>query len=66
MDRFENLGVIKNTPDFDNTELNQFENSIRQLKTNLSWTKKQIVEQFFKIIPNFDYQDKGKYLDGKM
>ena len=66
MDRFENLGVIKNTPDFDNTELNQFENSIRQLKSNLSWTKKQIVEQFFKIIPNFDYQDKGKYLDGKM
>jgi FlaA1/EpsC-like NDP-sugar epimerase len=66
MDRFENLGVIKNTPDFDNTKLNQFENSIRQLKSNLSWTKKQIVEQFFKMIPNFDYQDKGKYLDGKM
>jgi FlaA1/EpsC-like NDP-sugar epimerase len=66
MHRFENLGVIKNTPEFDEAKLNQFENVINQLKSSLSWTKRQIVDQFFIMIPEFGYQDNGKYLDGKM
>jgi FlaA1/EpsC-like NDP-sugar epimerase len=66
MDRFENLGVIKNTPEFDGDKLDNFESTIKKLKSNLSWTKKQIVEQFFIMIPEFNYEDKDKYLDGKM
>jgi len=66
MNRFESLGVIKNTPVFNEDTLNQFENTIKKLKSSLVWTKKQIVDQFFSIVPNFDYVDKGKYLDGKM
>jgi UDP-N-acetylglucosamine 4,6-dehydratase len=66
MDRFENLGVIKNNPEFDKDKLIEFENVINQLKSSLSWTKQQIVDQFFIMIPSFDYEDKGKYLDGKM
>jgi UDP-N-acetylglucosamine 4,6-dehydratase len=66
MERFENLGVIKNTPEFDEAKLNQFENIINTLRSSLSWTKQQIVDQFFMMIPDFDYEDKGKYLDGKM
>ena len=66
MDRFENLGVIKNTPEFDEDKLNQFETTINQLKSGLFWTKDQIVEQFFVMIPEFAYKDMGKYLDGKM
>ena len=66
MNRFENLGVIKNNPEFDEDKLNEFENKIKQLKSTLSWTKQQVVGQFFIMIPGFDYVDKGKYLDGKM
>jgi len=66
MERFESFGVIKNNPNFDEAKLNEFERSIKQFKSNLAWSKTQIVEQFFKIIPNFEYQDSGKYLDGKM
>jgi len=66
MDRFENLGVIKNTPVFNENQLNQFESIINILKSNMSWTKKQIVEQFFEMIPNFKYIDTEKYLDSKM
>jgi FlaA1/EpsC-like NDP-sugar epimerase len=66
MERFENLGVIKNIPVFDEAKLNQFENIINKLRSSLSWTKQQIVDQFFMMIPDFDYEDKGKYLDGKM
>ena len=66
MQRFKSLGVIKNVPEFDEQKLNQFENEINALKAKLSWNKQQIVDQFFNMIPDFDYEDKGQYLDGKM
>jgi len=66
MDRFESLGVIKNTPVFNENQLKQFENIINTFKLNISWTKKQIVDQFFEMIPNFKYKDTEKYLDSKM
>ena len=59
MDRFENLGVIKNEANFNNDLLNEFE------KTKV-WTKEQIVNLFFKMIPDFGHKETGKYLDGKM
>ena len=66
MDRFKNLGIIKNSPEFNDEKLNYFENSMNNLKSSLSWTKPQILEQFFNLIPEFSYKDVGKYLDGKM
>tara|TARA_B100000787_G_C16197323_1_gene301923 strand:- start:3751 stop:4941 length:1191 start_codon:yes stop_codon:yes gene_type:complete len=66
MNRFENFGVIKNTPSYDNDQLNNFEDAIYQIKSNMSWSKKSIVDEFFKIIPEFGYNDNGKYLNGKM
>ena len=66
MDRFESIGIIKSNSKFNESKLNDFENTINRFKTNRSWTKQQIVDQFFIMIPNFDYKDKGKYLDGKM
>ena len=66
MNRFENFGVIKNTPLYDNDQLNNFENAIYQIKSSMSWSKKSIVDEFFKIIPEFGYNDNGKYLNGKM
>ncbi|MDB4135745.1 UDP-N-acetylglucosamine 4,6-dehydratase [Gammaproteobacteria bacterium] len=66
MDRFIRLGVIKNELDYDERQLNNFEDAINQLKLNKNWDKKSIVNEFFKIIPGFNYQDGGKYLDGKM
>ena len=66
MDRFKSLGIIKNSPEFNDEKLNYFENSINNLKSSLSWTKPQILEQFFNLIPEFSYKDIGKYLDGKM
>jgi FlaA1/EpsC-like NDP-sugar epimerase len=66
MDRFENLGVIKNEPEFNENQLNNFSNTIHGFKSNVKWTKKEIVSEFFKMIPKFDYYDTGRYLDGKM
>ena len=66
MDRFENLGVIKNEVDFDLDRLELFEKQISSFKQNLSWTKQDIVNEFFKLIPDFGHKETGKYLDGKM
>ena len=66
MKRFDNIGVIKNTAEFDEIKLIGFERAINQLKASKAWNKQQIVEQFYKIVPEFRYHDLGKYLDGKM
>jgi len=66
MDRFDNLGVIINDPKFDENQLNNFEKAITQLKSCMIWDKKSILDEFFKVLPKFEYYDNGKYLDGKM
>ncbi|EAW28603.1 Predicted nucleoside-diphosphate sugar epimerase [Alteromonadales bacterium TW-7] len=66
MSRFENLGIIKNTPNFDQKLLNEFESEIVLMKNNKAWTKEKIVSLFFKMIPDFGHKETGKYLDGKM
>lgn len=64
--RFQNLGIIKNEAIYDPTLLNHFTTSIQHMKQNHEWTKKELVELFFEMIPNFAYVEKGKYLDAKM
>ena len=66
MNKFENLGVIKNEANFNNELLNNFEETIKDLKEKREWSKEQIVKLFFKMIPDFGHKETGKYLDGKM
>lgn len=66
MERFQNLGVIKNEPEYDESKLNNFTDKINQMKSMHAWTKDQIVELFFEMIPDFGHKETGKYLDGKM
>ena len=66
MDKFKNIGVIKNKLDYDVNKLNNFENIINELKLTESWNKKLILKEFFNMIPSLKYTDTGKYLDGKM
>ena len=66
MQRFKNFGIIKNDAIFDDVKLDTFQKKLMQFKTNLSWSKEDIVEEFFKLIPDFRHKETGKYLDGKM
>ncbi len=66
MDRFESIGVIKNEALFDEEKLNSFEQTIKEHKKSLTWTKEDIVKEFFKMIPDFGHRETGRYLDGKM
>ncbi|WP_425235156.1 UDP-N-acetylglucosamine 4,6-dehydratase [Ulvibacterium sp.] len=66
MDRFENLGIIKNALNVEKEKLQKFERTISLLKDNGSWKKEQLVALFHEILPNFDHKETGKYLDAKM
>ncbi|BDY13563.1 UDP-N-acetylglucosamine 4,6-dehydratase [Hydrogenimonas cancrithermarum] len=66
MERFENLGIIKNDPIYDDALLNEFEETIKSYRKAGRWTKEQIVELFFRMIPDFGHKETGKYLDEKM
>ncbi len=66
MDRFKNIGVIKNEPIFDETKLIHFEKTIEKLKKRKRWSKKDLVELFFYMIPDFTHKETGKYLDNRM
>ena len=66
MQKYKNLGIIKNEPLYDDALLNNFTAKMQKLKVQMSWSKEEIVEEFNKLIPNFGHKEKGKYLDGKM
>lgn len=66
MKRFENLGVIKNEPNYDDDKLKSFTERIATMKASRKWTKSELVELFKEMISGFGHKETGKYLDGKM
>ena len=66
MERFQNLGVIKNEANFSSDMLDHFLEVVHDLRTQTVWGKTPIVDLFNEMIPDFDHKETGKYLDGKM
>ena len=66
VDKYIDLGIIKNALIVENKKLSDFENSLDVLRNEGRWSKEQIVDLFHAMIPNFEHKEKGKYLDAKM
>ena len=66
MKRFENLGIIKIDADYNEQLLAEFEERIALMKRGLGWTKQDLVDLFYHMIPDFGHKETGKYLDSKM
>ena len=66
MNSYKNIGVIKNEPHYNIEELDNFINTIEELRQEKTWDKSQIVRLFNEIIKDFDHKETGKYLDGRM
>jgi hypothetical protein len=64
--RFENVGVIKNNPEFNDSDLNNFLSQIELLREQGSWVKENLVEAFQSILPDFSHHETGKNLDQRM
>lgn len=66
LERFHNLGVIKNELNIEEDKLELFERTILSLRNSGGWEKSDIVDLFHKMIPDFGHKETGKYLDSKM
>jgi hypothetical protein len=66
IDKFNNLGVIKNSLKRDFREIDQIFERLRSLFASDNVTKAGIVEILKTWLPNFDHIEKGKGLDSKM
>jgi len=65
-EQFNNVGIIKNEPIFNNDLLNDFLLFVNEKKSIGKWSKEDFVNLFSKMIPDFTHKDMGKYLDEKM
>jgi FlaA1/EpsC-like NDP-sugar epimerase len=66
MNRFNSIGVIKNKPEFDKNKLDVFLSGVETLRKEGTWNKKNIVDLFFNVLPDFAHKETGKYLDQRM
>jgi FlaA1/EpsC-like NDP-sugar epimerase len=66
MEKFHNLGVIKNEAAFNSVLLDNFLDVVDSLRSQNIWEKSSIVDLFNQMIPDFDHKETGKYLDGRM
>ena len=66
MKRFQNLGVIKNNANYDPAQLDKFLNVIASFRDGIVWEKRELVDLFNELIPDFNHKETGKYLDEKM
>ncbi len=66
LDRFQNLGIVKNGLADNSDKLDCFLGAISEMRKLRKWTKEEIVSLFHEMIPDFGHEEKGKYLDSKM
>lgn len=66
LERFSSIGVIKNKPTYDAEALDDFLNRFSDIKNGTIWHKQDVVDLFFKLLPDFYHKETGKYLDDRM
>lgn len=66
MIRFSGIGIIKNQVSYDHELLEYFLKQVNLMKERRNWTKENLVKLFQEMLPGFQHNEKGKYLDEKM
>ncbi len=64
--RFNEIGIIKNSLEYDEVGLNEFEKIYEVLNKECKWSKNELLDSFKKILPNFVHLETGKYLNQRM
>ncbi|EKF50185.1 nucleoside-diphosphate sugar epimerase, partial [Thermosipho africanus H17ap60334] len=65
LDKFIDIGIIKYSMEVEESKLKYFLQKVNHFKENY-WTKKDLVDLFKYLLPNFLHKETGKYLDQKM
>ncbi len=66
LDRFKNIGVIKNESAYDPVKLHYFSKRITEMKRTRTWDRAALIDLISETIPDFDHLERNKFLDEKM
>ena len=66
LQRFEGIGVIRNSAAFEAEKLDEFQRGIQQLRSATRWERSAFIELFRAALPDFDHKETGKFLDNRM
>ena len=66
LDRFSNVGIIKNDTNFAADKLEHFEQQIKSWIKCGHYDRSDLISLFNDTIENFDHKEKGKFLDNRM
>jgi len=66
LERFQSVGVIKNSRWQSDGRPEQFESQIANLRQFGAWTRNDLVELFNRTLPEFNHKETGKFLEGRM
>ena len=65
--QYEEIGIVKNSkPKELKIDFDIFINDIDKIFSKKNYSKDSIISLFKRIIPEFDYEDKGRSLENKM
>ena len=66
LERFRSVGVIKNEPLSNGEQLGRFSTEIDRIRSTETWTKRELVDLFCEMIPEFQHTEMNKSLDSRM
>jgi len=66
LERFKNIGIIKNESHYDIEKTEYFAKRITEMKQSRKWTRIDLIDLISEIIPDFSHLEKNKFLDEKM
>ena len=66
LQRFFHIGIIKNESVFDPALLKKFETCIFEYRSKGYWTRRDLIDLFNEMMPEFLHKETGKFLDGRM
>jgi FlaA1/EpsC-like NDP-sugar epimerase len=66
MNRFKNIGIIKNEAVYDDKKLKLFTDTVAAMRKQGKWARSELIDLFNEVIPEFNHKETGKFLDGKM
>ncbi|MFK7734974.1 MAG: UDP-N-acetylglucosamine 4,6-dehydratase [Pirellulaceae bacterium] len=65
-ERYEELGVVRNSALANPDDLSSFENAVDAMRQAGKWSKAELLSEFAKLLPNFAHKETGKNLDNRM
>lgn len=66
LDKFTSIGIVKKGADYDEAKLQMFSNTIAKLRSAGTWSRKDLVDLFNEMLPEFHHKETGKFLDSRM